>query len=76
MYLQASKDLDDPTHTCSLINASAFPTVFTLYIILVSDVFFCICLCFLVLNQTDRYVGNKRRKKCLFSCLGKAPINK
>ena len=51
-YLQASKDLDEPTHTCSLKDASAFLSDFTLYIIQVWVVFYCIWRCFLVLSQT------------------------
>ena len=50
MYLRASKDLGEHAHARSLIYASAFLTVFTLYVVLVWGVFYCIHLCFLVLN--------------------------
>ena len=36
MYLLASKDLDEPAHVRSLIDSSAFPSVFTLYVVLYS----------------------------------------
>ena len=53
MYLPASKDLDEPVHTHRQIDASAFTSVFTLYVVLVWGVFYYICLCFLALNQTN-----------------------
>ena len=53
MYLRASKDLDEPADMHSLIDASAFPYVFALYVVLVWGVFYCIRLCFLVLSQTN-----------------------
>ena len=53
MYLWASKDLYDPAHTCSLIHASAFLTVFYIVRRASMGVFYCVCLCFLVFNQTD-----------------------
>ena len=62
-YLQASKDLDEPAHTCSLIDASAFPSVFTLYLILVWDVFLLyLSRCFLVLNQNKYAVWSSDLK--------------
>ena len=53
MYLQASKGLDVCAHMRSLIDVSAFLTIFTLNVVLVWGVFYCILLCFLVLNQTN-----------------------
>ena len=53
MYLQASKDIDVSAHTRSLIDVSAFLTIFTLNVVLVWGLFYCIRLCFLVLNQTN-----------------------
>ena len=54
MYLWASNDLNELGHAHrSLIYAAAFLTGFTLYVILVWGVFYCIYPCFLVLYQTD-----------------------
>ena len=66
MFLRASKDLDEPAHMWSVIDGSAFLTIFTLYVILVWGVFYCIHLCFLVLNQTD--MREIKEKKYLFNC--------
>ena len=41
------QDLDKPANTRSLIDASVFPTVYILYVVLVWGVLYCICLCFL-----------------------------
>ena len=49
MYLQAIKGLDEPTLTHRLITASVIP----LYVVIAWGVFYCICLCFLVLNQAN-----------------------
>ena len=38
MYLCASKDLDEPAHTRSLIDASTFPSIFTVYILVAAGV--------------------------------------
>ena len=67
MYLRVSKHLDVPAHSRRLINASAFPSVFKLYIVLVW-VFCLICQCFLVLiyqtNMTvEKYLTINRQKK-------------
>ena len=67
MYLRVSKHLDVPAHARRLINASAFPSVFKLYIVLVW-VFCLICQCFLVLiyqtNMTvEKYLTINRQKK-------------
>ena len=45
-----------PANTRSLINASAFLTVFTLFVILVWGVFYCTSLCFLILFVLITYV--------------------
>ena len=45
----SSKNLDKPANMRSLIDASAFLSVFTLYVVSVWSMFYCICLCFLVL---------------------------
>ena len=44
MYLRVSKDLHEPAHTCSLIDASAYPSIIALYVILVCCVFDCTVL--------------------------------
>ena len=64
MYLQTSKYLDEPAHTRRLVDASAFPSVFTLYFVQVRGVFYCICLCFLVSNQTN--MKGKEEEKHIF----------
>ena len=55
-YLWVSKQLSVPEHARRLINASAFPSVFKLYVVLVWDFCF-ICRCFPVLiYQTNMAV--------------------
>ena len=60
MYFQVSKDLDEPARGRRLIVAPAFPSVFTLYIVLVWDVF--LYLSMFSGFKSNQYEGNKRRK--------------
>ena len=64
MYLPASKELDMPVHTHRLIDASAFPSVFTSYVVLVRCVLYVLfCLTKLLNKGLSGYLTNDKLSK-------------
>ena len=59
-------------HIRRLIDAPAFPSVFTLYFVLVWGVLNCICL---LVFKPNQYEGNKRRKIFIYMFYNQATIN-
>ena len=62
MYLRASKDLGEPAHTRMLVDTTACPSVFTVYVAPVFGVFYCINLPMFSGFKPNQYEYNTRSK--------------